>query len=129
LRERKEDIQTLTEQLLEEFNQKYASNKSFSPQVYDWLVRQEWPGNIRELRNFIERTIIISSKDRIELDGLGVHIEETDDISLEDYMERVEGAYIKEMYEKHPSSIQLAKALRISQSTANRKINKYVNRD
>lgn len=129
LRERKEDIRTLADQLLEEFNQKYSLNKSFSQRVYDWLVRQEWPGNIRELRNFIERTIIISNKDMIELEEIGVFVDENDDVSLEGYMERVEGAYIKEMYEKHPSSIQLAKALQISQSTANRKINKYVNLD
>jgi transcriptional regulator of aromatic amino acid metabolism len=45
---------------------------------------------------------------------------------LNAFLEAVEGDYIKRMYAKFPSSIALGKALNISQSTANRKIQKYI---
>lgn len=45
---------------------------------------------------------------------------------LNDYLEILEKEYIVRMYQKYPSSIKLAEKLRISQSTANRKIQKYV---
>ncbi len=63
LRERKEDILTLAEQFLCEFNRKYGTNKPLSPCLQQMLLNYSWPGNIRELRNIIERLVIISRGD------------------------------------------------------------------
>ena len=95
--------------------------------MISWLNRQEWPGNIRELRNFIERILITSNENFIDVDQVGITIPNKDDLTLNQYIEMIEGDYIVRMYEKYPSSIKLAKKLGISQSTANRKINQYVN--
>ncbi|MCG7336557.1 sigma 54-interacting transcriptional regulator [Sporosarcina sp. ACRSM] len=128
LRERREELVRLVVELLKEFNEKHQMDKEFTPDMLSWLNRQEWPGNIRELRNFIERILITSNEDCIDIDQVGVTPIPNDDLTLEQYLQRMEGDYIVRMYEKYPSSIKLAKKLGISQSTANRKINQYVQR-
>ncbi|MFJ5622654.1 sigma-54 interaction domain-containing protein [Peribacillus loiseleuriae] len=126
LRERREEINGLVFDLLDEFNDKHNMNKEFSTNMISWLNRKEWPGNIRELRNFIERILITSNENFIDIDQVGITTSNKDDLTLNQYIEMIEGEYIVRMYEKYPSSIKLAKKLGISQSTANRKINQYV---
>ena len=63
LRERREDIRDLAELFLKEFNNKYHSAKCFSDAAKKALVSYSWPGNIRELKNVIERTVIINRED------------------------------------------------------------------
>ncbi|USK51840.1 sigma 54-interacting transcriptional regulator [Bacillus sp. CMF12] len=126
LRERREDIAPLVYDLAEEFNEKYRMNKQFTPQMMTWICRQEWPGNIRELRNFIERTLITSNNNHIDLDQIGIDLPLGGELTLDQYMEMIEEELIVRMYKKFPSSVKLAKRLGISQSKANRKINKYV---
>lgn len=60
LRERKEDIVILAQKFLENFNNKYSSNHYFSPQCLEKFVAYDWPGNIREIKNIIERLVLIS---------------------------------------------------------------------
>ncbi|MHB8481774.1 MAG: sigma-54-dependent transcriptional regulator [Nitrospiria bacterium] len=63
LRERKEDIPELIEYFLEDIsNQQGLKQKTFSPEAIHYLMMKEWKGNIRELRNFIERVMIMSSQ-------------------------------------------------------------------
>ncbi|KMY48874.1 sigma-54 interaction domain-containing protein [Peribacillus loiseleuriae] len=126
LRERREEINLLVSDLLDEFNDKHNMNKEFSTNMISWLNRQEWLGNIRELRNFIERILITSNENFIDVDQVGITPSKEGDLTLDQYMEMIEEDYIVRMYEKYPSSIKLAKKLGISQSTANRKINQYV---
>jgi transcriptional regulator with PAS, ATPase and Fis domain len=44
------------------------------PAAMECLTAYDWPGNIRELRNIIERVMILENKDRIELDDLPVEL-------------------------------------------------------
>jgi len=55
LRERPEDIPHLARFFLERFARRYGKSLSGSPQFYDALMRQRWPGNVRQLKNVIER--------------------------------------------------------------------------
>jgi two-component system, NtrC family, response regulator PilR len=69
LRERMEDIP----QLVDHFIKKYCNenNKKIlycSPKVIDMLMRYDWPGNIRELENVIERAIVLAKFDEITID-------------------------------------------------------------
>ena len=60
LRERDEDIITLATAFVNEFNQKFGRNiKGFSPDAADTLRHHSWKGNIRELRNVIERVVLL----------------------------------------------------------------------
>jgi two-component system, NtrC family, response regulator AtoC len=61
LRERKEDIIPLALELMKQFNADLKKNfTGFTPAAADLLERYPWPGNIRELKNVIERTMILS---------------------------------------------------------------------
>lgn len=128
LRERKDEIEPLIEEFTREFNEKYSLNKHFSSQMITRLTEKKWPGNVRELRNFVERTMITSNEDIITFDTKESNDQDKPEkiTPLNDFIEAIEGDYIKRMYAKFPNSIALGKALKISQSTANRKIKKYV---
>ncbi len=71
LRERLDDIAVLTNYYLEKFKTKYQKkNIKISPATIEKLKRYEWPGNIRELRNSIERAIILESKSQISAESV-----------------------------------------------------------
>ncbi len=55
LRERPEDIPHLARYFLERFSRRYGKSLSGSPQFYESLLRQRWPGNVRQLKNVMER--------------------------------------------------------------------------
>ncbi|MDQ0219437.1 AAA family ATPase [Peribacillus cavernae] len=56
LRQRKEDILPLTYHFIDEFNEKLNQNvKYIEPELQEWILNHEWPGNIRELKAYIER--------------------------------------------------------------------------
>lgn len=63
LRERKEDIPLLAKHFLDEFNSKYGNSVHLSEQQLSAMEQYDWPGNIRELRNFMERTVILNGED------------------------------------------------------------------
>lgn len=66
LRERREDIPALVENFLQSFNKKFEKNlKGVESQGMKLLVSYSWPGNIRELRNIIERLVILADEDII----------------------------------------------------------------
>ncbi|MGO8719858.1 MAG: sigma-54-dependent transcriptional regulator [Acidobacteriaceae bacterium] len=55
LRERPEDIQHLARFFLERFSRRYGKSLSASPRFYEVLLRERWPGNVRQLKNVMER--------------------------------------------------------------------------
>ena len=59
LRERKTDIPLLANHFLKQFN-RTAIPKTISDEAMQFLVNYSWPGNIRELANFIERMVVLS---------------------------------------------------------------------
>jgi len=67
LRERREDIALLTNSFLEKLSEKeiFYSGKFFSEEAIEALKNQDWPGNIRELQNAIERLLLLSPEDEI----------------------------------------------------------------
>jgi len=68
LRERKEDIQPITETLIGDLNRKHDCKVSdLSPEVVDALEKHNWPGNVRELRNVLERAVILAGEGTVEM--------------------------------------------------------------
>lgn len=62
LRERKEDVCLLSRQMLEEYSEKFHKPVGrISPEAMALLEQYYWPGNARELRNMIERSVLVSS--------------------------------------------------------------------
>lgn len=71
LRDRREDIPLLAQTFLEEFSEKHKKTvRSLVPTVRKVLCDYPWPGNIRELRNVIERAVIICRTDQLALSDL-----------------------------------------------------------
>ena len=75
LRERREDILLLASHFIEHFNKELTKNiRGFSPSARRRLVEYEWPGNIRELKNVIERAVLLESEEIILLEHLPLEI-------------------------------------------------------
>ena len=71
LRKRREDIPLLTQAFLSEFRQREGRLiEGVAPSALEALSRYSWPGNIRELRNVVERAVILARSDQIEVDQL-----------------------------------------------------------
>ena len=71
LRERKEDIPLLVDHFVEMFNKQMSKQiKGVSPAALDALMKHNWPRNVRELKNVIERTMIFIDSDVIEEEAL-----------------------------------------------------------
>ena len=66
LRDHPEDIVPLINYFLSYFMKKYALQTRFSDSVYNDLISRPWPGNIRELRNVVERLLILGESSYVE---------------------------------------------------------------
>jgi two-component system, NtrC family, response regulator HydG len=100
LRERKEDIPLLVEHFLKVYNEKNGRNlQGFHPRALDALMRYAWPGNIRELENVVERSVILSRDDYVPFSELPLPIREaTGDSDVKEIREGLRpGMTIREM--------------------------------
>lgn len=137
LRARKVDIPLLASYFLNIFNAKYNKSMNFSNKVMETFLNYSWGGNIRELSNIVERSVLISDENEISLTDLpdsffnfgnmkDISIDDLDDMTLEAAMAIHEEAIVKKAYDKCGSSRKMATALQISQTKANRLIQKYL---
>jgi len=68
LRERKKDIPLLAEHFLKVYSSKMGKRLvGFETEAMEFLVSNDWPGNVRQLENSIERAVALSESDRIKL--------------------------------------------------------------
>jgi PAS domain S-box-containing protein len=135
LRQRTEDIPLLIHHFTVKFNERYGLNKSFSSEVISQLQKEYWKGNVRELQNFVERLIITSDEPVIRshhLDVLSMNSEFIpfevkiyDDFPLQQAVEETEKTILKFAKKKYKTTIEIAKALGVDQSTVSRKMRKY----
>ena len=71
LRERKEDVLPIAYHFLEQFNQTLKKEISgFEEGAAERLTEYEWPGNVRQLKNMVERAVILCDSDRIGVNEL-----------------------------------------------------------
>lgn len=130
LRERPEDLMMLAESFLQ-FFARSAGNPTpkFSKKTKEALISYTWPGNIRELRNAIERAIIISPGDTIEVDSLPEKIANTPSISHriggKHSLQEIEKAHILKVMENCDTLEEAAAILGLDTSTLWRKRKKF----
>lgn len=139
LRERKEDIPELIKSFLDEFAIKNEiSSIEISPEVMMILTDYKWAGNIRELRNIIERLVILSPDGKIEKDKLtdeilsyrqnGSNIDETDEDSfnLQKKVYELEKRTIKKVMElTEGNKYRAAELLNLKRATLYYKLKQY----
>ena len=67
LRERRSDIPLLVDSFVQRFNQaKHTAIRGIAPDALAHLIRYQWPGNIRELENLVERVVVLKKEGEIE---------------------------------------------------------------
>ena len=77
LRDHKEDIQPLLEHFIQHYNQKFRKSiQGLTREAEELLQNYDWPGNIRELRNAIERVMILAEGNRVAVKYLPIRISE-----------------------------------------------------
>ncbi len=74
LRERKEDIPVLIYFFLDKFNKMYGKNLTISKDLVELLSEYDWPGNVRQLQNTIERMVILAKSEKLDFNDLPVDI-------------------------------------------------------
>jgi len=134
LRERREDIIPLILLFLNKCNRKNGYDKTMAPEMLEKMQNYDWPGNIRQLRNMIERLVILSSGSEITVSDLRnaelkndtqIMIEEIDwPVQLGEITQNIEEGYIKKAMSKGGSIREAAKLLGISPSMLYRKMNR-----
>lgn len=75
LRERKSDIPTLVQFFLEQLNEQYNEEKVITERALHSLMEYDWPGNIRELKNVVERMDVLAAEDEITEEWLPEQIQ------------------------------------------------------
>lgn len=111
LRKRREDIITLAEFFLTGFcNRNQIQPKSISPAAATWLLEQDFPGNVRELKNCVERAVVFSKNDALSV---------VDFTTNEDTAIRGPASYrdtVRQFERKYLESVLLAHGGNISQA-------------
>jgi DNA-binding NtrC family response regulator len=75
LRERREDILSLVDAFIAEFNTTHGKSVTrLTPEVRNFLKYAPWPGNIRQLRNVVERAIVLTESDELTFSDLPADI-------------------------------------------------------
>jgi NtrC-family two-component system response regulator AlgB len=129
LRERPEDITTLTERLLAFFGRaRHHHFLGFTPEALQALRQYQWPGNLRELRNVVERGAILCQADRVGIECLPENLLPSDSgARLGDRvsLEKIEEEHIRRVLATTKSLQEAADILGIDQATLWRRRKKY----
>lgn len=132
LSERKDDISELIQFFLEKFRKKYNKKKQITEEVMQLLIQYDWPGNIRELENIIERLLVTTSSDWIDVDSLPAEVLEVTNstplskgATLKELLADYEIKLIKDSLARNRTLNRASKELGLDVSTLSRKCKKY----
>ena len=138
LRERREDIPMLVRYFADKaVEEQRLPLRTFSPDAVDRLSRMEWAGNVRELRNTVERLLILSRGADInasDVDRLGggaqsavaAHGDLLDALTFAEFKERAERAFILAKLREHDWNVsETARAVDMPRSNLYKKIERY----
>ncbi|QLA14742.1 sigma-54-dependent transcriptional regulator [Desulfolutivibrio sulfoxidireducens] len=139
LRERREDIPILAAHFLERYAAENAKPfKGFSPEAIDYLTAYEWPGNVRQLQNVIERCVVLSSGEVIGVEDLPLEIKDEESqyksavdllpvrINLNETLEKIEAALVRRaLARSNFVQVKAAEMLGLSKSLLQYKLKKY----
>jgi DNA-binding NtrC family response regulator len=128
LRERREDIPALAAHFLARYSQRYRKPVSgIDPAAMELMLHYAWPGNVRELDHTIERSVLMSREDVIEVSDLGLSPARVSTQALEEMsLESVESILIRKALSRCNGNVsQAAEALGLSRGALYRRMEKY----
>jgi PAS domain S-box-containing protein len=110
LRERSEDIFVLLMHFLKYFNNKHNMKKTFSPTLMNLLLKYRWTGNIRELKNLVERLVVISDNYVIDDSLLPFQVVSNNNEGMVDQInendfQNTTGSSLKELLDEHERKV------------------------
>lgn len=135
LRERRDDILPLAQQALAAARTRYRVDvEGFSAEAEEQLLAYHWPGNIRELKQVVERAVLLSDGALIEVENLQLNPSSKQAFSVVDSdatigqmtLDDAEKWLIEKALQKYDgSAMQAARALGLSRSAFYRRLEKY----
>jgi DNA-binding NtrC family response regulator len=127
LRERRADIPLIARYFLGKYGQSMNKNVTdFSPQAMEMFTGYDWPGNIREVRNVVERAMVVAKGTQIQIDDISFPFPSPEMPSGGESLEEVEKDQILKILNQTKGNIaQAAEILKISRLTIYNKIEKY----
>ncbi|MER1956129.1 MAG: sigma 54-interacting transcriptional regulator [Solibacillus sp.] len=128
LRERKEDIAPLAYYFLQKKNAKYHLNVKFAPGTIHLFSDYDWPGNVREMENMIERLVVMSENNEISWSDLPFIHEQPHKIlqkPLKELLLEIEHKIILEKMQQYKTTRKTAEVLGISQSALVKKLQRF----
>jgi two-component system, NtrC family, response regulator len=134
LRERPSDIPLLTLHFIDNLKRAYGySSLTVSEQALNWLQQQYFPGNVRELKNLVERTVLISNKKELDISDFSLHVQKmpVSEMSLKLpasnlTLEEMEELMIRKNLDLyHHNLSKVAKSLGLSRGSLYRRLDKY----
>lgn len=131
LKERRDDILPMLQLFLNQSNEKYHLSKELDYDLKNFILSYDWPGNIRELSNLIERLVVTTREDVITLENLPSEYGPKNDTTinkihpLKDVVESAEKKVIAQAARQYNNTYEIARALNTSQPTIVRKLKKY----
>lgn len=139
LRERREDIPLLVAHFIEKIaSENDIKPKNFTDEALNYLTGYEWPGNIRQLQNVIERCLVLVPNDTISIDDLPSEIKDKEaqfksavdllpvEIDLAATLEKIEATLIRRALARaNFTQVKAAELLGLSKSLLQYKLKKY----
>ncbi len=135
LRERCGDIPLLVQQFVDNIRQLYERpDLRVSTAAMNWLKTLPWPGNIRELKNLVERTVLVTTRDTLEIGDFQAHYKlsprQAETITLPAVgtvtLEEMEKSMIERAMQFHQGNIsKVARSLGLSRGALYRRLEKY----
>ena len=129
LRERRDDILHLLNFYLQKFNRKHGTNVYFNRNVIDRLIYYDWPGNVRQLGNIVERLVVVTPHEEIGIHDLpdnlcqgGQGFSITQDIPLKAAVHQYEVSLMKNAIDRYGSVQHAASYLKVDPATIYRKL-------
>ncbi len=139
LRERREDIPFMIDHFLAKYsaenNKKF---EGFSPAAMDYMSAYEWPGNVRQLQNVIERCVVLTSGTVIKTDDLPAEIKDEETqfksavdllptkINLAQALDKIEATLVRRaLVQSNFVKVDAAEMLGLSKSLLQYKLKKY----
>lgn len=133
LRERRSDIALLAAHIIGDVSRKYGLDPvTLTPQALEWLTAQPWPGNIRQLKQTLERTVLLVGKAQLTQADF-IDAEQRDDSAAQRALgldgmtlEQVERQMIAQAMEQHGGNIsRVAQALGLSRTALYRRLERH----
>lgn len=131
LRERREDILSLAHHFLDIYNHKYKKRVRLSKEAAAVLAQYKWPGNVREMENFIQSMIVIRQEETIDVSDLPMYMfssgtcADQGGATLHEIMAEVEKDLLRKALQSKGSVAAVADCFKVDRTTIFRKLKKY----